>query len=382
MDVDTGRVLVRELGGGTRQGQLPGVSVAMRDAQIRRFRLDFESRRLVLELPNGNPAVVELPWPGRSACDALGSRRVVYLDQRDWSTLAAVRHGLRPVAPAEASAAQELFALVDSGDLVLPLSAAHFIESDRLHGPSRVPLASTLLELSRGWQMRHPMNIGRDELAANLGLIDGAPETAGVYTLEPNASFVRFPPPETSEYPEPLRSIMPAVIAVSGTYDAVVGHTPAPDAGGDEARAAWVADHEHLIGLLAADGASPDMVRRTALARQLLEIGTHLVHESRVDVDTLRSLMTPAWFATLDEAMATMPYVSRLSHVYFARLRNMSPWTANDLNDIHFLSAAAGYAHVLVGERRTIGDLRGTRSMQSGAELATSLVDAVTAAKT
>jgi hypothetical protein len=76
-----------------------------------------------------------------------------------------------------------------------------------------------------------------------------------------------------------------------------------------------------------------------------------------------------------------MPYLSRVSQVHFARLRNRSAWYPNDLLDIHNLSAAAGYAHIVVGEKRTIGDLRTVKNVPPGAELVTSLAEAATVLK-
>lgn len=40
-----------------------------------------------------------------------------------------------------------------------------------------------------------------------------------------------------------------------------------------------------------------------------------------------------------------MPYLSRLSEITRSRLSNADErWEANDLNDMHFLACAAGYA--------------------------------------
>jgi hypothetical protein len=52
--------------------------------------------------------------------------------------------------------------------------------------------------------------------------------------------------------------------------------------------------------------------------------------------------------------MAAMPYLGRLEQVIFHRLRNADDrWEANDLNDLNFLACAAGYADVVVGEKKT-----------------------------
>ncbi len=66
-----------------------------------------------------------------------------------------------------------------------------------------------------------------------------------------------------------------------------------------------------------------------------------------------------------------MPFLAQMNQLLFARLRNAEQrWEANDLIDIMFLSCAAGYADVLVGERATIGYLRQARAPRASAVLA------------
>ena len=53
------------------------------------------------------------------------------------------------------------------------------------------------------------------------------------------------------------------------------------------------------------------------------------------------------------EDLERMPYVGRLGEVLYLRLRNADDkWEANDLNDMNFLSAAAGYADITSATRR------------------------------
>jgi hypothetical protein len=64
--------------------------------------------------------------------------------------------------------------------------------------------------------------------------------------------------------------------------------------------------------------------------------------------------------------------------VISARLRSgAASWKGNDLLDLNFLCCAAGYVNVVVGERRTIGDMRTARAVPEGAALACSLSEAV-----
>ena len=85
-----------------------------------------------------------------------------------------------------------------------------------------------------------------------------------------------------------------------------------------------------------------------------------------------------AWLQRADADVAAMPYLSRYRAVVFARLRNVGGISSgNDLTDLNYLCCAAGYADVVVGENRTIGDLRTAPGVPAGAELATTLAEAV-----
>jgi len=66
-----------------------------------------------------------------------------------------------------------------------------------------------------------------------------------------------------------------------------------------------------------------------------------------------------------------------MRQMLFARLRNEGPWKANDLIDIMFLCCGAGYADVVVGERRAIASLRQGRLPPPRARLAVNLSEAV-----
>ena len=79
-----------------------------------------------------------------------------------------------------------------------------------------------------------------------------------------------------------------------------------------------------------------------------------------------------------EDPIARMPFLGQMRQLLFARLRNHTKrWEGNDLIDILFLSCAAGYADVVVGERQTIAYLRQARMPPPRAQLATSLEEAI-----
>jgi len=76
-----------------------------------------------------------------------------------------------------------------------------------------------------------------------------------------------------------------------------------------------------------------------------------------------------------------MPFIGRLREVLFHRLRNPEDhWEPNDLVDVQFLSCAAGYASVVVGERKASHYLQlAGQGFGDGAQIVSTLPDAVDA---
>jgi len=97
---------------------------------LQRVELDVDAARLRITMP-GERAMVELRRPGEDLDTLRAGRPTVYLDQNHWSTLAAARHGHRPVREGEAEAALHLADLVDAGRILLPVSAGHLARPRR-----------------------------------------------------------------------------------------------------------------------------------------------------------------------------------------------------------------------------------------------------------
>ena len=149
-----------------------------------------------------------------------------------------------------------------------------------------------------------------------------------------------------------------------------------------EALERWAAAMDDLVRQLANDRISRDAFRRTALGRLLVDNGEVALLQQIEGVN--REAFAPdslaAWLPQAERDVAAMPYLARLWHVDFERLRNGSRFRRSDLADILNLSAAAGYATVVAGERRTISDLRtADRAVPPGAQLARNLDEALRA---
>ena len=87
------------------------------------------------------------------------------------------------------------------------------------------------------------------------------------------------------------------------------------------------------------------------------------------------------WLAAdaLEEELARMPCLGRQYEVIHQRLSNADDhWEANDLTDVNFLACAAGYADVVVGEKKISEYLkRVTPKVTEGAFVCRHLSDAV-----
>jgi hypothetical protein len=344
--------------------------------------LHVDAARLVITMP-GECAEVELRRPGEDLDELRAGRPTVYLDQNHWSTLAAARHGHRPVREGEAEAALRLAKLVEDRRILLPVSAGHLVETTPLYGARRVALAGTVLSLGRGWQMRNPLHVRVNEmLHAVLGV---EPVASEVFAPGADGFFSSVGDPGGSPSGNPglataLEQVGRLVPDVLGLYDAVVDEQAIPDEGGAAHAAAesWARGLAQLATTLRAADEPASMVRRVASARMLADMTDDLIrvaHEAGVTPEEVIVRLTAA-----DDPVARMPFLAQMRQMLFARLRNADQaWEASDLVDIMFLCCAAGYADLVVGERRTIGYLRQARQPPPHARLASSLQEAVRA---
>jgi len=349
---------------------------------LQRVELDVDAARLRITMP-GERAMVELRRPGEDLDTLRAGRPTVYLDQNHWSTLAAARHGHRPVREGEAEAALHLADLVDAGRILLPVSAGHLVETTPLYGAPRVALAGTVLALGRGWRMRNPLHVRVEEI---LHAVQGVePVAAEVFAPSADGLFSSVgdsgtTPPAKPEMVTALEQIGRLVPDVLGLYDAVVDEQAIPDEGGAAHAAAegWARGLAELAITLRAADEPASMVRRVAGARMLADMMEDLVrvaHEAGITPEEVIVRLTAA-----DDPVARMPFLAQMRQMLFARLRNADQtWEGNDLVDIMFLCCAGGYADLVVGERRAIGYLRQARQPPPRARLATSLQEAVSA---
>jgi hypothetical protein len=336
---------------------------------------DLANRELELTLTTGGSVVLALGWSDGGDDTPAGSS-VVYLDQNHWVTLAQQVHAPDLVRAADRDPAQVLVELARSGAVILPLSSAHLRETAPT-GRHRRDMAMTMLELSRGWQMRSPLAVRRRELAAAISRRE--PRCEHVFTLEPDVVFDESTPTAApTDFPPVWQEMHRRVVSATANVAAMLEEDdPAADPGAVE-RERWVSEYRAHARRVQQQKLSPQDVRRIAHATLL----TDLFEETRkaallanADDGALAAWITERSAADYERA----PQLRTLEEVLYHRLRNPDDhWQGNDLLDMHFLSCAAGYADIVVAERK-FGDYlnRARRRYPENSEVATTLAGAV-----
>jgi hypothetical protein len=384
IDLEHRKLRIRGSDGGELEMRMPA-GFLDHETNIRRVELDLRAEIMYVEIP-GERATVELRPPGRDLSQLRAGRPLVYLDQNHWSTMAAARHGHRPIRQTERTAALRLAELADSGKILLPVSAGHLVETTPLHGAPRVALAGTVLTLSRGWQMRNPLHVRVEEM---LRAVEGRePVADSVFAPGVDEFFGARPSPmrqeaegdSWAEIPagaEALVRVAQLMPAVLGLYDSVVDEESIPDPGGaaHAAAASWADGFAQLASQLREADETAEMVWKVAGGRMLTDVADDIMRVSRLAGVSPEQVIER--LVGDPDPVGRMPFLAQMRQMLYARLRNTGQsWEANDLVDILFLCCASGYADVLVGERRAIGYLRQARRPAPRAQLAANLAEA------
>lgn len=344
------------------------------ETNVERVGLRTGEGLLHVGLPGGDTAIVELRAGRGSVEEVRAGRPAVYLDQNQWSKVAAWRHGGWGVAAEEAAAAEALTGLVQGKEIVLPASAGHFVETTPLYGEPRVRLASTVLALSRGWQMRNPLHVRLEELAR---VLSGVPPVAdAVFAPSADVFFAPRRDPNSHRLPAPFGEISAEMTNVLGLYDALIDMEAIEDEGGAAEAAAkrWANAFAVLAARLHADRADRELSWRAVHANFLLDLRDELAGTG-MSLNLAPEEVVERLCAD-DDPIGRMPFLARMRQLLFVRVRNFGQrWAPNDLIDSMFISCAAGYADVVIGERSMIGYLRQGRELPPGARLATTLAE-------
>lgn len=336
---------------------------AEHDGEIGRTDYKPESRELTITFHWGETAILEVGPVGRPGAP------VVYLDQNHWIMLACQQWAPEKVPAPHRDGYARLTVLARERAIVLPLSAAHAFETARRDGRQRRELATTMLQLSRGWQMRSPLKVRREELAcAVVGFRSDSREfqQRPVFTLDPDALF------SSSDYDE--KDSAAADLHARLTWAPALAETLIEDEREDDdnARAKaerWATLHAEIGVRMAAANASPEEKWGTARMAVLSDLTDELA--SAAAMAELDSHEWEEWLADSESSFDAMPAIGRVQAITHQRLCDSQyPWHRRDLSDMHFLSCAAGYADFLLAEKATTHDLRcAERRVTSGARI-------------
>jgi len=181
------------------------------------------------------------------------------------------------------------------------------------------------------------------------------------------------------DLPDWLAEIAPHVPRILGLYETLVEPTPINEdvERAEQLAGTWASAFAELAARLASSGASREQAWRAVHANLLLDhLGDVSSVASELAITTEEAITR---LCGTDDPLGRAPFLSRMRAWLFARVRNTQQrWESNDLIDGMYLCCAAGYADVVVGERNDIAYLRQGRDCPPGAELTTSLSEAVT----
>jgi hypothetical protein len=330
---------------------LSGQAAEHEGREIGHSDYDLESREVTITFRWGEAVILDIGPIERPDVP------VVYLDQNHWVMLACQRWSPEKVPPCHRDGYARLTTIARERAIVVPLSGAHAVETARTYGRWRRDLATTMLQLSRGWQMRGTLKVRREELICALAGFRGDTQSfhpRPVFTLDPDALF------GASDYAG--ESSSSADLHARLTWASVLADVLIEDEREDDeaARAKaerWATTYAELGIELKESSASPEEKRTAARVALLADFTDDLAGAAMAA--GLDRCELEDWMEGSENALATMPAIGRIHEVTHRRVRNSQhPWRVNDLNDMHFLACAAGYADFLLAENATSHDLR------------------------
>ncbi|MFG1879349.1 hypothetical protein ACGFIV_31365 [Sphaerisporangium sp. NPDC049003] len=311
-----------------------------------------QSWELKLQTTRGHDIVVALPQPTDFA--PVRGRPTIYLDQNHWSTLTNTIHQPDRVENEhERSASAQLIELAKAHKVVLPMSAAHLAETAKqVDREQRYQRALTILQLSGGWQLRDPLDLRRFELrqALTIRYRQRCLLPPAAITLEPGAVHSgrdSMLPRVDPGLPPHAQWAVHAIQCISGIIDAILdaGHVPMAPAPG------WAASLQQFAEFLRDNPTGKEMKRRRTHAKFLADLGRELPEEAH------RAGITPDEMSDWalnhsEEGLPSMPTLGLFREVLHEKLSDgQLHWAENDLVDMMYLTAAAGYCDYVVGER-------------------------------
>ncbi len=309
-------------------------------------------RVLLAVTVDGEDIAFELPLGDDD--EQLAGRLVVYLDQNQWSVLSKASDPSARIPDEDRVAALRLADLARDRKLVLPASSAHYHETTKWRdNAARHRLGLTVLQLSRGWQLRDPLQVRRDEIRASyeeMFLRGSAPRARSVVTLMPNTLHG---PSRGGPAPEPPPDFPPSVAA---EYNALLSATVLIDVMLDREHipatppTGWARIHQQFSDWLDQEPRDSQQKRKAVDVMLLQDLQLEMAEEAHSSGITPQQM--GKWFWQHQARMAALPALGLFREVLQDRHLNRGlTWCANDLTDMIYLSTAAAYSDAVVCER-------------------------------
>jgi hypothetical protein len=337
--------------------------------------VDFTTDEFIL-IFDGHHRVVASLLDDALAHAYLKTRPTVYLDQGHWSALPFHLSGSKTLSGADKAAAERLVELARAGRVVLPLASAHLLETSPLGGDTRRSIALTMLELCGGWFMRDPLEVRYMELVASM---TGQSQVAGdVFGTAPgalNRGLLQSPPPD---FPPLLAWLYARTLEVLAVYHTMAENSPLPKTVADlSASIKWVEANQNAGQAAHDQNLSLEQTRKFAHGRFLVDLTTEV--SEAASVSGLDTEQFDAWLKSSYAAISKLPMLAHYREVLFRRIRNYDErWHPNDLVDMLYLSCGAGYADIVIGEKRISHYLtKASAHVPTGAFVTRLLTDAV-----
>ena len=285
--------------------------------------------------------------------DQLDGRLIVYLDQNQWSLLARAQHDPGRVhSAADVAAAKKLLSWVRDRRVVLPLSSGHQMETTEWGNAQwRYELGLTTLQLSRGWQMQHPLEVRHTEIAEALRSRYNAaapPLRQPVITLDTNASMNAEHVEASHDLPASYGHMLAQITAASVLIDVMLD-SERIEPGKTER---WVYVQQGFSNWIDECTALKSGQKRKIVDEFLFrDIGPDFTRAASVTGITPDAFTE--WLSKyMSRDINAMPSLG----IYRAMLQDRhinvgTVWRSNDLTDMTYLACAAGYAHTVIAER-------------------------------
>jgi hypothetical protein len=281
---------------------------------LARSHVDTEAGELSLTLTSGETVSIDLGRPSDGNV-ALGKKPIVYLDQNHWVAVAQALHSPDRLDARTRDAAVDLIERAEAREVLVPFSSGHLVETVP-RGKQRRNVAFTMLTLSRGLQMRNPLDVRRQELSAALS--GREPRCAGVFTLEPTVLFSEGSDvPTPAGFPAAWAELHRRITAASATIATMFEDADDPSEGpGPAARQRWldayraVATSVHSGNLSAAETRS---VAHQILFADLQQEIAHAAAAVAMQPDDFEAWLTSSAEADFERA----PYVATLQEVLY-----------------------------------------------------------------